>query len=97
MREDSARLNLCVEEKTRNLQFQYTFRIVLASLRAIYSRSSSPLSQAYKYACFVHKKIITLKKSDYFFVHERGLEPPSPCGRYHLKVVRLPISPLVHI
>src|SRR4051812_33990380 len=23
----------------------------------------------------------------------RGLEPPCPCGRYHLKVVRLPISP----
>jgi hypothetical protein len=29
----------------------------------------------------------------YFFVPGRGLEPPSPCGRYHLKVVRLPISP----
>ena len=26
-------------------------------------------------------------------VPRRGLEPPSPCGRYHLKVVRLPISP----
>ncbi len=26
-------------------------------------------------------------------VRRRGLEPPSPCGRYHLKVVRLPISP----
>src|SRR6516225_7323911 len=23
----------------------------------------------------------------------RGFEPPCPCGRYHLKVVRLPISP----
>ncbi len=27
------------------------------------------------------------------FVRRRGFEPPSPCGRYHLKVVRLPISP----
>ena len=26
-------------------------------------------------------------------VRGRGLEPPCPCGRYHLKVVRLPISP----
>ncbi len=23
-------------------------------------------------------------------VRERGVEPPRPCGRYHLKVVRLP-------
>ena len=26
-------------------------------------------------------------------MRRRGFEPPSPCGRYHLKVVRLPISP----
>ncbi len=26
-------------------------------------------------------------------VRGRGLEPPSPYGRYHLKVVRLPVSP----
>ncbi len=26
-------------------------------------------------------------------VRGRGFEPPSPCERYHLKVVRLPISP----
>jgi hypothetical protein len=26
-------------------------------------------------------------------VPERGFEPPCPCERYHLKVVRLPISP----
>ncbi len=30
-------------------------------------------------------------------VHERGLEPPWGCPRYHLKVVRLPVSPPVHI
>ena len=29
-------------------------------------------------------------------VRRGGLEPPSPCGRYHLKVVRLPISPPAH-
>ncbi len=29
-------------------------------------------------------------------VRRRGLEPPSPYGRYHLKVVRLPISPPAH-
>src|SRR3989344_4220644 len=28
-----------------------------------------------------------------YFVPRRGLEPPRPCGRYHLKVVPLPISP----
>ncbi len=28
-------------------------------------------------------------KSVYQLVRERGLEPPCPCGRYHLKVVRL--------
>ncbi len=28
-----------------------------------------------------------------FRVRRRGLEPPTPCGGYHLKVVRLPISP----
>jgi len=26
-------------------------------------------------------------------VRERRLELPCPCGRYHLKVVRLPVSP----
>ncbi len=26
-------------------------------------------------------------------MRERGLEPPRPCERYHLKVVRLPVSP----
>ena len=26
-------------------------------------------------------------------VRTRGFEPPCPCGRYHLKVVRLPVSP----
>ena len=26
-------------------------------------------------------------------VRGRGFEPPSPYGRYHLKVVRLPVSP----
>ena len=30
-------------------------------------------------------------------VRGRGFEPPSPCGRYHLKVVRLPVSPPAHI
>ncbi len=29
----------------------------------------------------------------YLNVRGRGLEPPCPKGRYHLKVVRLPISP----
>lgn len=29
-------------------------------------------------------------------VRGRGLEPPCPCGRYHLKVVRLPVSPPAH-
>ena len=29
-------------------------------------------------------------------VRERGLEPPCHCWRYHLKVVRLPISPPAH-
>ena len=29
-------------------------------------------------------------------VRERGLEPPQPCGHYHLKVARLPIPPLAH-
>src|SRR3989344_1457492 len=29
-------------------------------------------------------------------VPRRGLEPPIPCGSYHLKVVRLPISPPGH-
>lgn len=27
-------------------------------------------------------------------VRKGGLEPPCPCGRSHLKAVRLPISPL---
>lgn len=30
-------------------------------------------------------------------VRERGLEPPQPCGHYHLKVARLPIPPLAPI
>ena len=30
-------------------------------------------------------------------VRERGLEPPQPCGHYHLKVARLPIPPLAHV
>ena len=30
------------------------------------------------------------------FVHGRRLELPYPCGCYHLKVVRLPVSPPVH-
>ncbi len=29
----------------------------------------------------------------FFRVRGRGLEPPCPNGRYHLKVVRLPVSP----
>ncbi len=29
-----------------------------------------------------------------FMVPRRGLEPPRPCGRYHLKVVRLPFRHL---
>ncbi|MDB5204788.1 MAG: hypothetical protein JWP09_816 [Candidatus Taylorbacteria bacterium] len=32
----------------------------------------------------------------YRFVRERRLELPYPYGRYHLKVVRLPISPPAH-
>ena len=31
-----------------------------------------------------------------YVVPRRGLEPPWPCDRYHLKVVRLPISPPRH-
>ena len=31
------------------------------------------------------------------FVRRRGLEPPYPCECYHLKVVRLPVSPPAHI
>ena len=30
------------------------------------------------------------------FVPETGFEPAHPCGRHHLKVVRLPISPPGH-
>ncbi len=29
----------------------------------------------------------------FFMVLRRGLEPPCPFGRYHLKVVCLPVSP----
>ena len=32
-----------------------------------------------------------------FPVRGRGLEPPRPCERYHLKVVRLPVSPPAHV
>lgn len=28
------------------------------------------------------------------FLPKKGLEPPQPCGRWHLKPVRLPIPPL---
>ena len=51
-------------------------------------------------ACTLQKKIANGYPGRFSIVcsvHERRLELPSPCGRYHLKVVRLPISPLVHL
>ena len=33
----------------------------------------------------------------FYIVHGRRFELPFPCGSYHLKVVRLPVSPPVHI
>ncbi len=43
-------------------------------------------------------RILASKKpSSSILVHERRFELPCPCGRYHLKVVRLPVSPPVHI
>ena len=42
-----------------------------------------------------HHKTIR-KLADCFLVPRRGFEPPSPCERYHLKVVRLPVSPPGH-
>ncbi len=33
----------------------------------------------------------------FIFVRRRGLEPPYPCECYHLKVVRLPVSPPAHV
>ena len=38
--------------------------------------------------------IPNLRESAQFRVSKGGLEPPRPCGRQPLKLVRLPISPL---
>ena len=52
--------------------------------------SNACLAQAAQAACS------RLKTHLVRFVRGRGLEPPCPNGRYHLKVVRLPISPPAH-
>ena len=42
-----------------------------------------------------NKKALSVDKA-FFQVPETGFEPAHPFGRYHLKVVRLPISPPGH-
>jgi hypothetical protein len=42
-----------------------------------------------------HKSKIRFR--GFLLVPRRGLEPPCRCQRYHLKVVRLPVSPPGHI
>ena len=46
---------MCAGEEFRSLQDQYTFRIVLASLRAIHSRFSHPPTQVNQFTCSAHK------------------------------------------
>ena len=49
-----------------------------------------------QFACFLaykQQKTLTVSQCFLLLVRGRRFELPSPCGRYHLKVVRLPISP----
>ena len=46
-----------------------------------------------KYGDFIKK---TRNRSGFYGVRQRRFELPHPFGRYHLKVVRLPISPSPH-
>ena len=43
------------------------------------------------------KKVTPENGGNSTVVRQSGFEPPHPFGRYHLKVVRLPISPSPHI
>ena len=66
--------------------------------RGVYSKTHGADAPWLFYLSAFASKLATLPKkkahaSAWVFVPETGFEPAHPFGRYHLKVVRLPISP----
>jgi hypothetical protein len=74
----------------RPRNFIFANQFARESFLANYHRQFSPIGSSPR----LQNNKTTYGGRQIVLVRERGLEPPQPCGHYHLKVACIPISPL---
>lgn len=84
--------DLRAETKTDFLELQKSivdiYKTISTQTRWILGGMLGKLKTLFKFSLRVPVMLLIL------FLPKKGLEPPQPCGRWHLKPVRLPIPPL---